>query len=170
MNLLIQIFARATVVEDDIGARAFLRERHLRADAGAGFLFRQFVARHEALDLELLWDGRDPDLVGVCVPAGFEQQRHVEHDDVRVFFPQPLETAPQFRFEHGMRSAVEPGALRRIAKDDCADGAAVERRVLRQDALAPMREVKIVERLLRLHELVRHLVRVDDLCAEGLED
>ena len=69
-----------------------------------------------------------------------------------------------------MRGAVEPSAFFRIAKDNRADGAAVERRVLRQDALSPMRDVEIVQRLLRLHELVRHLVRVDDLCAEGLED
>ena len=169
--MLAEVVERAAVVDDDVGAGALFGERHLGGDAGAGFGLRPAVARHEALQLNVLGDGRNPDFVGKAIPSRLKKKRYIEYRNFCMLLFKSRETALRLGEEDGMGSAVEPLALGRVTKDNRPDGAAVKRAArLLQDAFAPMRDVKIPERLFRLHELMRHGVSVKDFRAEGFED
>ena len=125
IDLAARILDGSACVDDSIGQRALLAERHLRIDAQLCIFTGKAVAQADAGDLFLLGNADHPDLIKHMRHMAFIQQRHIA-DDQRVRRVVCVQLCFNRGNDHGMQNGIELRALFIAGKDEDAQSAAVK--------------------------------------------
>lgn len=146
-------------------------QRHLGPNALAGFLFREAVARLEALELRLFVGGHHDDPIRALVGVGFDEQGGVVDDDgVRIVafdFP-----AAAFLLEDhaGMDDGIQTVKLFRIPEDEPAQALPIHRSVGPTHVLPEGCDDLLVGGSSRNHGLTRQDIGVNEAGAAFHEE
>lgn len=118
LDLFLELFERAAVVDEVVGRGHALVARNLRVDDRAGLFFAEMTVVDEAVDLLVFGDVDDENaLAGVGPAAVLKQQGNRENHIRRL---DGLELLEHLALDHRVQDRFEQLELFRIGKDDLA--------------------------------------------------
>src|SRR5512147_2801791 len=158
-----ELAQRERPVDYVIGRSDFLRLRHLAFDAPDGFGAGEPVSLFQSGDLGFAVGGDDDGCIHSLVDAGLEQQGHIVDDDGLGVVPGGFtgETL-LFPCHPGMDNPLKRQTFSRMAKDDRAECAAVDRAVGVEHTLAERFDYLLPGRLALFYNHTGQGIGVDD--------
>jgi hypothetical protein len=169
-DLVSQNRPRRCSVQHDIRQGGFRREWELTADSAKRLGSREPISAPESSNLGSTVRRDDNDLIDSLVDSGFEQERHLVHDDrPRIFSDGRFDDAGLSARDAWMNDALQQKSFVPMTEDDVAERSPIDRSIRIEDRLPERSHDGTPGQRARLYDVSSQLVGVDQQCTAFLE-